>query len=596
MTRIERQQLAFQFGVFEINPHTRELRKHGVKLKLQDQPFQILILLLEHPSEVVTREEIQKRLWPENTYVDFDNAINSAIRKLRDALGDRSESPRFIETIARRGYRFVAPVEFLSAPSSFQRSDTSARGDANSLAVLPFENSSGDLETEYLSDGIAETIMNNLSQIRELRVIARTTMLLYKGRDADPQGLGRELKVNAVLTGKIVQRGERIRVQVELVDTSDGSQLWGERYDRNAADIFSIEKDIAREISQSLRLRLTREELVRLARPYTRVKEAYHLYLKGRYHWNRRSLGTALPYLEDAVERDPTYALAWAVLANCCALAGTYEVLPPSRSVPRAKSAAIKALQLDPSLAEPHAALAWVQSYYDWDWIAGEREFEQAFDRHPDALLYWSAIPLLARGHIEEAVDRAKSSLEVEPLSPIVNVVYGATLIHAGRYNEAVEMFRNAIELDPAFPLAQWALALGYEQQGMYIEAIAELEKAQRLAGAMPIITGLLGYTCAVHGQTTRAEQVLIELQKQAKRQYVAPFDSALVYLGLGNVDRAFEFIVKACEDRSFWLIYFVRLGSFFGSRRSDPRYQAILRRMNLESAGLSVCEGTQAR
>ena len=188
------------------------------------------------------------------------------------------------------------------------------------------------------------------------------------------------------------------------------------------------------------------------------------------------------------------------------------------------------------------------------------------------------------------------SSLEVEPLSPIVNVVYGATLIHAGRYNEAVEMFRNAIELDPAFPLAQWALALGYEQQGMYIEAIAELEKAQRLAGAMPIITGLLGYTCAVHGQTTRAEQVLIELQKQAKRQYVAPFDSALVYLGLGNVDRAFEFIVKACEDRSFWLIYFVRLGSFFGSRRSDPRYQAILRRMNLESAGLSVCEGTQAR
>src|SRR6185503_15354968 len=183
------------------------------------------------------------------------------------------------------------------------------------------------------------TIMNNLSQIRELRVVARTTMLRYRGRDADPQGVGRELKVSAVLTGKIVQRGERIKVQVELVDTNDGSQLWGERYDRNAADIFSIEKDIAREISQSLRLRLSREELVRLARPYTGLKEAYHLYLKGRYHWNRRSLGTALPYLEDAVERDPTYALAWAALANCCALAGAYEVLPPSRSVPRAKSA-----------------------------------------------------------------------------------------------------------------------------------------------------------------------------------------------------------------------------------------------------------------
>ena len=577
-----------RFGPYKLDLKAGELYEGSRRIRLQEQPFRILTILIERSGEVVSREEIRSRLWPNDTIVEFDHSINSALGRLRDALRDTAHKPKYVETVARRGYRFVRPVEWeeVSPTKSFQRSGTSTRGDANSLAVVPFENSSGDPETEYFSDGIAETIMNNLSQIRELRVVARTTVLRYKGRDADPQGVGRELKVNAVLTGKIVQRGERILVQVELVDTSDGSQLWGERYDRNAADIFLIEKDIAREISQSLRVRLTREESVRLARPYTGLKEAYHLYLKGRYHWNRRSLGTALPYLEDAVERDPAYALAWAVLANCYALAGTYEVLPPSRSVPRAKSAAIKALQLDPSLAEPHAALAWVQSYFDWDWIAGEREFEQAFDRHLDALLYWSAIPLLARGHIKEAVDRAKSSLEIEPLSPIVNVVYGATLIHAGRYNEAVEMFRNAIELDPAFPLAQWALALGYEQQGIHItEAITALGKAQRLAGATPIITGLLGYTCAAHGQTTRAEQALIDLQIQAEQQYVAPFDSALVYLGLGNADRAFECLVKACEDRSFWLIYFVRLGSFFGSSRSDPRYQAILRRMNLEGA-----------
>jgi serine/threonine-protein kinase len=283
------------------------------------------------------------------------------------------------------------------------------------------------------------------------------------------------------------------------------------------------------------------------------------------------------------VERDPAYALAWAGLANCYALAGTYEVLSPSRSVPKAKSAAVKALQLDSLLAEPHAALAWVESYYDWDWVAGEREFEQAFEKQPGALLYWSAIPLLARGHVREAVDRAKSTLEVEPLSPIVNVVYGATLIPAGRYNEAVEMFRNAIELDPAFPLARWALALGYEQQGMYTEAIAELETAQRLASAMPIITGMLGRECAALGQTGRAEQALIDLEKQSNRQYVAPLDLALVYLGLGNADRAFEYLAKACEDRSFWLIYFVRLASLFESCRSDPRYQTILRHMNLE-------------
>jgi TolB-like protein len=579
-----------RFGVFDLDLTAGELCRNGRRVKLQEQSFRLLTLLLERPGDTVTRDQLKKALWPADTFVDFDHSLNAAIAKLRQLLGDRSESPRFIETVSRRGYRFVAPVEFLSAPSSVRRSGPSPRGEVtNSLAVLPFENSNGDPEMEYFSDGIAETIMNNLSQLRELRVVARTTAFRYKGRDADPRDVGRELNVTAVLTGKIIQRGESIRVQVELVDTGDGSQLWGERYDRNAADIFSIEKDIAREISQSLRLRLTREDLVRLARSSTDTKDAYHLYLKGRYHWNRRSIGAALPYLEAAVERDPAYALAWAGIANCYALAGTYEVLPPSRSVPRARSAAIKALQLDPSLAEPHAALAWVESYYDWDWVAGEREFEQAFDKHSDALLYWSAIPLLARGHVKEAVDRAKSTLELEPLSPIVNVVYGATLIHAGRYNEAVEMFRNAIELDPAFPLAQWALALGYEQQGMYTEAIAELENAQRLAGAMPIITGLLGCACAARGQTGRAEQALTDLEKQAKRQYVAPFDSALIHLGLGNADRAFECLAKACEDRSFWLIYFIRLASFFESRGSDPRYQAILRRMNLERTRISA-------
>ena len=573
-----------RFGVFDLDLTAGELCRNGRRVKLQEQSFRLLTLLLERPGDAVTRDKLKKALWPADTFVDFDHSLNAAIAKLRQLLGDCSESPRFIETVSRRGYRFVAPVEFLSAPSSVRRSGPSARSEVtNSLAVLPFENSNGDPEMEYFSDGIAETIMNNLSQLRELRVVARTTAFRYKGRDADPRDVGRDLNVTALLTGKITQRGESIRVQVELVDTGNGSQLWGERYDRNAADIFSIEKDIAREISQSLRLRLTREDLVHLARSSTDTKDAYHLYLKGRFHWNRRSIGAALPYLETAVERDSAYALAWSGVAICYALAGTYEVLPPSRSVPRARSTAIKALQLDPSLAEPHTALAWVESYYDWDWVAGEREFEQAFHRQSDALLYPSSIPLLARGHIKEAVDRAQSSLELEPLSPIVNVVYGATLIHAGRYNEAVAMFRNAIELDPAFPLAQWALALGYQQQGMYTEAIAELEKAQRLAGAMPMITGLLGYTCAAHGQTARAEEALIDLEKQAKRQYVAPFDSALIHLGLGNAERAFECLANACEDRSFWLIYFIRLASFFESRGSDPRYQAILRRMNLE-------------
>ena len=458
----------------------------------------------------------------------------------------------------------------------------------DSLAVLPFANAGGDPDAEYLSDGITETIINNLSQLGKLRVAARTTVFRYKGRDADLETVGRELNVRAVLTGKVVQRGDNLRIQAELVDTADGSQLWGQRYNRKTADIFAIEEEIAREISETLRLRLTGEEQKRLGKRHTEDNEAYQLYLRGRYHWNRRGvdgLQRAVTCFERALEKDPAYALAWAGMADCYAMHDPYEVCSGKEAGPRAKEAAVKALDIDDSLAEPHACLGLIKTYCDWDWTGAEREFLRAIELNPNSATahYWFNIPLVATRRAEEAVAHARRALEIEPLSLIVHTNLAGTLTAAGRHEEAIEANRKAIELDPGFPLAHWALALSYEGKGMYVEAIPELQEAVRLSRGGPMFLGSLGRVYGISGQTEEAQKALRELEQQSRRRYVAPFDLALVYLGLGETEQAFEWLEKAREDRSFWLVYFVRFAMLFEGFRSDPRYQNLLRRMRLE-------------
>jgi len=303
-----------RFGAFDVDLDAGELRKQGLRLRLQEQPFQVLTALLERPGEVVTREELVRRLWPDGTFVDFDRGLNAAVTRLRQALSDSADAPKYVETVARRGYRFIGPPVSQATRRHHPVGPCGGRADCHpraSLAVLPLVNSTGDPETDYFIDGITETIINSLARLPQLRVITRTTVFRYKGTSLHPQDVGRELAVGAVLTGRVAQRGDNVRVQVELVDVAYGVQLWGERFYRRTTDIFSIEEDIALEISHALRLRLTEDEEAQIRKRPTESKQAYQLYLKGRYHWNRRSLLPAIGYLEQALENDPEYALAW---------------------------------------------------------------------------------------------------------------------------------------------------------------------------------------------------------------------------------------------------------------------------------------------
>ncbi len=390
------------FGVFEADLRAGELRRNGSKVKLQEQPFQILAMLLERPGEIVTREELRARLWSADTFVDFDHGLNSAIRRLRDVLGDSAENPTFVETLGRRGYRFIAPVA-----SRVLRERQ--HEPIESVAVLPFANRSADPNTDYLSDGITESLINNLSQISTLRVTARSTVFRYKGKDADPRKVGSDLHVRAVVSGRLLKRGSSLIIQAELMDVATGSQLWGGQYNRQAENVFLLQDDLSREISEKLRLRLTGDEKRRLTKRYTEDAEAYRLYLKGRYHWNKRNpegLQKAVDYFQQALNRDPVYPLAYAGLADTYAYLSFFHVVPPRQAMPKAKAAAVKALEIDDHLAEAHVSLGYVSFTYDGDWSAAGKHFEQAFALNPiySGAHTFYAFYLSSLGRSEEAL------------------------------------------------------------------------------------------------------------------------------------------------------------------------------------------------
>jgi TolB-like protein len=458
----------------------------------------------------------------------------------------------------------------------------------DSLAVLPFENASGDPEHEYLSDGITGSLINILATIPKLRVIAQSTVFRYKRREIDPQAIGRELNVRAVLTGRIMQRGGSLRIGTELVDVTTGSLLCGAQYDRKPGDIFVVQDEISNEISEKLRLQLSRAEKKKLTKRHTKNDEAYRLYLKGRHYWNRwteEGFYKAIEYFQQAVEIDPRYALAYTGLADSYVLLGWNSYLPPAQAFPNGKAAAQTALQIDPDLAEAHTSLAALLWLHDWQWEQAQREFKRSLELGPTYATgnHWYAEYVMTMGRHEDVMARMKNGQELDPLSLIINVAVGWALYFARRYDEAIEQLRRTVELDPNYPVTYWILGLVLRKTGRYELAIIEGEKGVKLSGGSPMMRAALAHTLGAARRSLEAGQILDDLTILANQKYVAPYFFAGIHVGLGENDRALEYLEKAYEEHSNWLIY-LHIDPSMDELRDDPRFQDLLRRVGLPS------------
>jgi serine/threonine protein kinase/tetratricopeptide (TPR) repeat protein len=456
----------------------------------------------------------------------------------------------------------------------------------SSLAVLPFENVSRDPENDYLSDGITSSLINNLATVPKLRVMARSTVFRYKGREIDPQAIGRELHVRAVLTGRMMQSGGSLRIDTELVDVATGSQIWGAQFDRKPGDIFTIQDEISHEISGKLRLQLTRAEKKRLVRRHTEDPEAYRLYLQGRHHWNRwteEGFYKAIGYFHQATQKDPGYALAYAGVADSYVLLGWNSYLPPKEAFPEGKAAALRALELAPDLGEAHTDLAAVLWLHDWQWPEAQREFQRSLELspcYPTANHYYAEY-LMTMGRHAEALSRMKKSLELDPLSLIINVAIGWGYYHARQYDQAIEQLLRTVELDPNYPMTYWLLGLLYRKTARYDSAIRAGEKGVQLSGGSPLMRAALAQSYAEAGGVKDAQQILDDLTKLAQHKYVAPQFFAGIHIGLGENDRALEYLEKSCAEHCHWLIY-LHIDPGMDSLRGNPRFQELLRRVGL--------------
>jgi serine/threonine protein kinase/Tfp pilus assembly protein PilF len=455
-----------------------------------------------------------------------------------------------------------------------------------SLAVLPFENVSRDPENDYLSDGITGSLINNLATVPKLRVMAQSTVFRYKGREIDPQAVGRELNVRAVLTGRMMQSGGSLRIGTELVDVATGSQLWGAQFDRKPGDIFVIQDEISNEISGKLRLQLTRAEKKRLVKRHTEDAEAYRLYLQGRHHWNRwteEGFYKAIGYFQQAIQKDPSYALAYAGVADSYVLLGWNSYLPPKDAFPKGKAAAMSALEIAPDLGEARTDLAAVLWLHDWEWPEAQKEFQRSVELNPSypTANHYYAECLMTMGRHAEALTRMKQSLALDPLSLIINVAIGWAYYHARQYDEAVEQLLRTMELDPNYPMTYWILGLLYRKTARYDLAISAGEKGVNLSGGSPLMRAALAQTFATAGAADEAIRILDDLETRAKERYVAPHFFAGTYVGLGEHDRALEYLEKSYAEHCHWLIY-LHIDPSMDDLRNDPRFQDLLRRVGL--------------
>jgi TolB-like protein/DNA-binding winged helix-turn-helix (wHTH) protein/Flp pilus assembly protein TadD len=632
-----------RFGTFEVSLPSGEVRKAGLRIRVQQQPMKLLEILLEHPGEVVTREQLRSRVWPSESFGDFDQALNIAIGKLRNALGDSAESPRFIETLPKRGYRFIADVSVVDTDGRPKRQEpvvgdlpatdpghkiqgiglavarqrrllptrwiivvlalviivslailsvwlfrsrASVPTGIRSIAVLPLENLSGDASQNYFADGMTDELITDLAQISALRVISRTSVMVYKGARKPLPQIARELNVDAVVEGTVLRSGDQVRITAQLIEASTDKHLWSQSYEGELRDTLALQNRVASAIADQIRINLTPQEQAALKNVKVVNPEAYESYLKGRYFWNKRTadgLKAALAYFNQAIEEDPKYAQAYSGLADTYALLGDwqYAVMTPKEAFPKAKAVAIKALELDSTLGEAHNSLAFVLDGFDWDFDSAGKEFRRAIELNPGYATahHWYAWHLSLLGRFDDAIAEMKKAQNLDPLSLIINADLAELLVLAHHYDGSIAQSRKTIEMDPNFALAHNQLAQAYLQEHIYDEAVAELKKAVQLSGDSPICIANLARAYVASGRRSEAEKLLGDLKKRSNAAYSNAPEIAIVYVSLGDADQAMNWLEKGYEER-FNPGVLLRPG--FDPLRSDSRFQNLVRRIGL--------------
>jgi len=667
----------YRFGPFEVRPGAREILKNGTPVKLRGQPYLILEALLERAGEVVTREEIRQKLWSNDTFVDVEHGLNTSVKKLRQILCDSVEEPRYIETIPRLGYRFIAPVKTIAeanrisadqgapelVPLGPLTSDRQLTGDSSpppvahpvssetppvtlepgqpsrsfrnapwlgftaalllygvvvgiavntitrtlllrslksphstkqlsSIAVLPLQNLSGDSSQEYFVDGMTDELISDLAQVSGLRVISRTSVMHYKNGNKTAPQIGRELGVDALVEGTVERDGNRVRIRVQLIDTAADRHLWAKTYDYELKDVLALQGSAARDVAAEIQGRAkgtpneasTQSHSVngRAIQP-----DAYEAYLKGRYFWNQRNeeaVKKSIGYFEQATAKDSSFAAAYAGLAASYSLLSS-DVLPADVAQAKARAAAAKALELDPSAAEGHAELGEVEFYYDWNWKGAEQEFQRAIQLNPNyATAHQSySYYLRAMGRLPEALQEAMRAQQLDPLSLAISTTVAGRYRDLGQYDRAIAVNQRTLELDPNFGPAHQVLASIYEQQGNFLLAIAEWQKALELSHGNRSVLAALGHAYGIAGNQAEARKILGQLQPLSKQHYVPAWDMAVLFAGLGDADHAFQCLQESYRERDSQMP-FLNQDRRFASLRADPRFQNLLRKVGLQS------------
>lgn len=589
----------YEFGPFRLDLMVRRLYLKDNPVLLSAKTFDILKILVEHPGQIVTKEELISQVWI-NRFVE-ENNLTVRIASLRKTLGESTEN-RYIETVSGHGYRFVARMQ--EVPNRRTQSEDEV---FNSLAVLPLINENNQQRLNYLCDGITESLIHSLSQLGELKVMSRSTVFRYKGRNVDPMAAGQELGVGAVLVGNLNQISGSILLNVEVVDVNDGSRLWGAVFKHQVSDLFTLQEEVAREVSNGLRIKLSKVEERRIAQRQTDSSQAYYLYLKGRYFGNKRSvLGVkrSIDYYRKAIKNDHRYALAYAGLANAYITISGYGLAPPRKIMPKARAAALKALEIDDRLAEGYVSLGLIKSNFEWDWESGESAFKRAIALNPNngAAHHYYSMLLARRGRLDQALAEILKALEMDSLSVHIHLAIARILYFSKQYDAAIEHCKEMLEIDSKFGMANGLIGLVYLEQRNYEGAVTEFKKMLPVSGvdypvsrktggaprcaipvqeADPEAIGVLGFAYGEAGEGKEALKMLNRLKSLGKQRYVEPYTLALVYIGLKDMDKAFEELERSYADKNNILTY-LKVWPLLKRLENDSRFDALVKRIGL--------------